>query len=91
MATVGLLSGDQLSAIEDPDRFDLHVAPGDAVRIARAFAGREAAHLWLGRLEKYQVLMARLARGSRERAREILREIDREIGPRGRAEARSGP
>ena len=91
MATVGLLSGDQLSAIEDPDRFDLDVGAGDAVRIARAFADREAAHPWLGRLEKYQVLMARLARGSRERAREILREIDREIGPRARPEARSAP
>ena len=97
-ATVGLLSGDQLSAIEDPTRFDLEVTPAEAVRIARAFADREAAHPWLGRLQKYQVLMARLARRFQASALEILYEIEREtdratdLGP-GTAvtgEARSG-
>ena len=93
-ATVGLLSGDQLSAIEDPSRFDLEVTPAGAVRIARAFAARDGAHPWLGRLEKYQVLMARMARRSQARAVEILhaieREAGRETGPGAGVEARSG-
>lgn len=74
--TLGLLSGDRLSAIEDPDQFVLEVSPEEGVRLAEAFGSRPGAHLWLGRLTKYQVLMQRLSRGFQVRNRNLLAQID---------------
>lgn len=80
LETLGLLSGQQLSAIEDGERFRLEVSPAEARRIAERFAARTGAHPWLARLTKYQVLMRRLALAYDARARELMVTIDRELG-----------
>lgn len=80
LETLGLLSGQQLAAIEDRDRFELEVSPTEARGIAERFAARTAAHPWLARLTKYQVLMRRLALAYDARARELMAAIDRELG-----------
>lgn len=82
LETLGLLSGEQLSAIEDEERFPLEVSPGEARRIAERFAARTGAHPWLARLTKYQVLMRRLALAYDTRARALMVTIDQELaGP----------
>ena len=79
LETLGLLSGVQLSAIEDPDRYQAEVSPEEARRIAVEYARRTDAQLWLPRLTKYQVLMRRLAEEFRVRAEALLSEIDGEL------------
>ena len=79
LETLGLLSGAQLAAIEDPVRYAVEVSPADAKRIAVEYARRTDAHRWLPRLTKYQVLMRRLAEKFRERADALLSEIDDEL------------
>ena len=76
--TVGLLSGEHLSAIEDNSRYDLDVSPDQAVEIAEELAGRAAAHPWLSRLMQYHVSMRRLAPDSDARARVLLTEIEQQ-------------
>jgi len=76
VATLGLLSGSQLSAIEEPDQYPLEVSDAEATAIARAFGSRREAHLWLGRLVKYQVLMQRLSRDFRARNLGLLARVD---------------
>ena len=79
LETLGLLSGGHLSAIEDPTRYPLNVSPEEAVDIAEEFASRLAAHRWLSRLTKYQVLMHRLAQDFDARARVLLAELDQDM------------
>ncbi|MDH5590429.1 MAG: hypothetical protein OEZ65_10330 [Gemmatimonadota bacterium] len=74
--TLGLLSGAQLSAIEDRERYPFEMSPGEAVRIARAFAARDRVRSWLGRIDKYQVLMGRLSRDFLTRTVELLNQVD---------------
>lgn len=82
LATIGLLSGAHLSAIEDPERFPLELTPDEANLIAMAFSARAEAHPWLARLTKYQVLMRRLAEGYLKQAHGLLELIDQEMeGP----------
>lgn len=76
VATLGLLSGGDLSAIEDPDGFRLEMSPHEATRIAEEFGSRPEAHLWLGRLTKYQVLMQRLSRDYQAGNRRLVSRID---------------
>ncbi len=83
LETLGLLSGDHLSSIEDPESFPFEMPPNEAIRIAEAFRSRSGAHRWLGRLAKYQVLMGRLGRDFQSRNRQLLSQIDSLIeGPR---------
>jgi len=77
--TLGLLSGEHLSAIEDPSTYPLDVSPGEAMKIAEGLASRRTAHPWLGRLMKYQVLMRRLALDLDARARVLLAEVDEQL------------
>ena len=79
LETLGLLSGRHLSAIEDSTNYALDVSPEQAVEIAEEFASRTAAHPWLSRLTKYQVLMQRVALDFDARAEILLIEIDREL------------
>ncbi len=76
LETLGLLSGEHLSAIEDPATYRLDVSPDEAIDIAERFSARDAAHAWLSRLQKYQVLMRRLALDFDARARALLTAID---------------
>jgi hypothetical protein len=77
--TLGILSGAQLGAIEDPSRYALDVSSEEVKRIATEFASRKTARAWLGRLEKYQVLMGRLASDFDTRAQILLGQLDREL------------
>lgn len=79
LETLGLLSGEHLSAIEDASSYDLDVSAEEAVEIAKRFASRRTAHPWLSRLMKYQVLMRRLAREFDTRARVLITEIDNQL------------
>lgn len=79
LETLGLLSGRHLSAIEDPMRYPLVVSREESVEIAEDFASRLAAHQWLSRLTKYQVLMHRLAQDFDARARVLLAELDHDM------------
>ena len=79
LETLGLLSGEHLSAIEDASSYDLDVSPEEAVEIAEGLASRRTAHPWLSRLMKYQVLMRRLAREFDTRARVLITEIDEQL------------
>jgi hypothetical protein len=81
LETLGLLTGPQLAAIEDAERYSNEVTPAEAQRIAVEYAARPDAHLWLPRLTKYQVLMRRLAEEFRVRAEALLSAIDGELGP----------
>lgn len=74
--TLGILTGSHLSAVEDPDNFSLEIGQSDAVRMAEDFASRKAAHVWLGRLAKYQVLMHRLSEDQLTRNSRLLVQID---------------
>lgn len=76
LETLGLLSGDDLSSIEDSGSFAFDMAPNEAAQIADAFGARTGAHLWLGRLAKYQVLMRRLSRDLQASNRQLLDHID---------------
>jgi len=76
IATLGLLSGSQLSAIEEPGRYPLEVSAAEATAIARAFGSRRDAYLWLGRLVKYQVLMQRISRDFHTRNQRLLAQVD---------------
>lgn len=76
LATLGLLSGDHLSAVEDPERHPFEMSADEAARIAEAFRSRPEAHLWLGRLTKYQVLMQRLSRDYQAGNLRLLSRID---------------
>ncbi|MFV1980694.1 MAG: hypothetical protein ACC655_06030 [Rhodothermia bacterium] len=55
--TAGLLSGEQLGAIEDPGRFDTRVSPEEALAVAHEFALRKEAHKWLPSYQQYEALM----------------------------------
>lgn len=79
VATLGLLSSADLSAIEDPERYPFDMSPERARQVAIGFAARTAAHPWLSRLTKYQVLMRRLAEEFRERATGLLEQIDAQL------------
>ena len=79
LETLGLLSGKQLSAIEDSRNYQLDASAEEAVEIAERFGSRTAAHPWLSRLTKYQVLMRRVALDFGSRAEILLIEIDREL------------
>ena len=83
LETLGLLSGEQLSAIEDASSYDLDVSSEEAMEIAKGFASRGAAHPWLSRLMKYQVLMRRLALEFDARAGVLITEIEEQL-PRDR-------
>lgn len=83
LETLGLLSAEQLSAIEDPGRFPAEVSMEDAARIARELAARSDALLWLPRLTKYQVLMRRSAEEIREAAIVLMEEIDTQVAGTG--------
>lgn len=76
LETLGLLSGDHLSSIEDPESFPFEMPTNEATRIAEAFRSRLDAHRWLGRLSKYQVLMRRLSGDFQSRNRQLLSQID---------------
>ena len=77
--TLGLLSAAHLSAIEDPSRYELDVPEREAVAIARQFASGSAAHAWLARPTKYQVLMRVLTEQYMTRAHTLISEIDGEL------------
>ena len=79
LETLGLLSGEHLSAIEDASSYDLDVSAEEAVEIAEGFASRRTAHPWLSRLMKYQVLMRRLALEFDARAGVLLTEIEEQL------------
>jgi hypothetical protein len=79
LETLGLLSGEHVSAIEDPSIYELVVSPEGALEIAEGFAGRATAHPWLSRLTGYQVLMQRLALDFDNKARILLAEIDQQF------------
>lgn len=76
LETLGLLSGSHLSSIEDPDRHPFEMSPREATRVAQEFASRTNAHVWLGRLAKYQVLMQRLSRDFQARNTDLLMQVD---------------
>ena len=83
LETLGLLSGQHLSAIEDASSYTLDVSPDEAVEIAERLASRRSAHPWLSRLTKYQVLMRRLALEFDARARVLITEVEEQL-PGGR-------
>ena len=83
LETLGLLSGQHLSAIEDASSYTLDVSPDEAVEIAERLASRRSAHPWLSRLTKYQVLMRRLALEFDARARVLIAEVEEQL-PGGR-------
>ena len=80
LETLGLLSAEQLSGIEDPERFPFEVGAAEAARVARELTVRPGALAWLPRLAKYQVLMRRSAEEIRAAALLLMAEIDRELG-----------
>lgn len=80
LETLGLLSAEQLSGIEDPQRFPFEVGAAEAARVARELTVRPGALVWLPRLAKYQVLMRRSAEEIRAAALLLMAEIDRELG-----------
>jgi hypothetical protein len=83
LETLGLLSAEHFSAIEDPGRYPAEVAAADAVEIARELAARPEALAWLPRLTKYQVLMRRSAEEVREAAVVLMEEIDAQVAGTG--------
>lgn len=78
--TVGLLSADHLSFIEDSASAPFDLSPEEARRIALELVSREEAHPWLSRLVKYQVLMRRLAGDFGLGAAALVEEIDVQLG-----------
>ena len=78
--TVGLLSAEQLSAVEAHKREDLQVSAEEATRIATEFSGRLEARGWLARLAKYQVLMRIRAEGFVKREKGLIASIDALLG-----------
>lgn len=75
LRTVGLVSGQDLSAIEDPGRVAFSVTPQEAVYIARQLAQRAEAVAWLPRLQKYQVLMRRQSSDLIAQAQRLLNDL----------------
>ena len=78
--TVGLLTTVQLSAIEDPKRYELVVSAEEALSIARELTSRGEAHAWLPRLAKYQVLMRARAEGFIDTAKNLITSITALLG-----------
>lgn len=76
LATLGILAGRHLSSIEDPTRYPFEMSNREATRLAEEFASRSAAHAWLGRLVKYQVLMRRFSRDQQARNAGLLGHVD---------------
>jgi hypothetical protein len=74
--TSGLLTGDQLSAIEDPEQFPIEILTEDALGIAMDFATRTEAHGWLARHQQYEVLMRTRAGEFIDRAEILVARID---------------
>lgn len=78
--TAGLLSGEQLGAIEDPIRFDTEVSAEEALTVAREFALRKEAHEWLPRYQQYEALMRVSAEALIRREDMLIARIDRLAG-----------
>ena len=70
--TAGLLTGEQLGAMEDSGRYETVVSAEDALAVAREFALRKEAHDWLPRYQQYEALM-------RVSAEELIRRENRLI------------
>ena len=79
--TAGLHSKEQLSAIEDPERFDMEMSAEEALAVAREFALRKEAHTWLARYQQYQVLMRVTAHELIDRGDRLIAQIDSVTGP----------
>ncbi len=73
--TIGILSQNMLMFLENEEKYPLEVSDDNAESMVRDFAGRTNAHPWLGRLAKYQVLMAARAEAFTEQALNLQKEI----------------